>query len=372
MNYPTALAELDVLGWQVEVGLPRSLDQVLLRLRTPGGKTVAGQWFHSAERARHVARQTQMVCPDASVSQPAVRILTQADGADRKLAALAALTGRPGARLVAHRPERRGVVAHDDAGQACYTKVVRPGRLTAATPPPLPGIRQPAVLEADPIRGTVTTAALPGRTLHALLAEPADRRPALTAAGTALARLHAIPPAILPGSQPGQAPTHGPAAEIDVLRRWWRLAAGLGVAPAHIEPTVRRTETALLNTDPALSVLHRDLHDKQLLLDDAAGGTHVGLLDLDLLTMGDPALDLANLVVHLELRARQGRFPLDQVQPLVAALTAGYRPDTRTRAAFAAYQLATRLRLQFVYAFRPASRAAAAALITDPLTKELP
>jgi aminoglycoside phosphotransferase (APT) family kinase protein len=49
--------------------------------------------------------------------------------------------------------------------------------------------------------------------------------------------------------------------------------------------------------------LHRDLHDKQLILDE----TGVGLIDFDLAALGDPSLDLANLVVHLQGREAQGR-----------------------------------------------------------------
>ncbi|WP_396134697.1 phosphotransferase [Cellulomonas sp. ATA003] len=49
--------------------------------------------------------------------------------------------------------------------------------------------------------------------------------------------------------------------------------------------------------------VHRDLHDKQLLVDGSGG---IGLLDFDLAAAGEAALDLANLLVHLELRVHQG------------------------------------------------------------------
>ena len=59
----------------------------------------------------------------------------------------------------------------------------------------------------------------------------------------------------------------------------------------------------------------------------------VGVLDFDLIAVGDPALDLANLLVHLDLRSREGIVP--DVSPLREAVLRGYG---------ATYAMADRLR----------------------------
>ena len=90
-------------------------------------------------------------------------------------------------------------------------------------------------------------------------------------------------------------------------------------------------------------LLHRDLHDGQILL--APDGT-IGLLDADTLARGEPALDLGNLVAHLE------RFAPDPAAATDALLD-GYDPPADTARRLGAYTDAARLRLDCVYAFRP-------------------
>src|SRR5699024_6771465 len=98
---------------------------------------------------------------------------------------------------------------------------------------------------------------------------------------------------------------------------------------------------------PAL--IHRDLHDKQILISN----DRAGLLDFDLAAVGEPALDVANLLVHLELRAEQGLLAQDAAEALTAAFLDEYRPSDPVRAALPAYAAATRVRLAAVYRFRP-------------------
>lgn len=352
-------------GWRLDRAVPRSGTHALLQLTDPTGVGVAGQWLADVDQAERVARSTQDGAPAARVERPLPDVVVQAGGADRRLTALHRRCAEPGARLVAHRPERRGVVEHRD-GAHRYTKVVRPGRVpdAAARSLHLPGVRTPQVLDADPAGGTVTTVALPGRTLHELLGDGGDDLPRrLREVGSTVRLLHSAP-------VPADAPGHGPDAEVAVLDRWLGVARTMGVQSlgddvlASAYARVLRLLTEPVGT-PAL--LHRDLHDKQLLLDV----DEVGVLDLDLLAAGDPALDLANLVVHLELRARQGLITTTRACELAEALVAGYSPDSRTRAAATGYLLASRLRLVCVYAFRPASAAAAALLLTDPLVPDL-
>src|SRR5699024_11859136 len=59
--------------------------------------------------------------------------------------------------------------------------------------------------------------------------------------------------------------------------------------------------------DPAR--VHRDLHDKQVLWQPDAPP---GLLDVDTATLGDPALDVANLRAHATWRELQGLWSAEQ------------------------------------------------------------
>lgn len=106
-----------------------------------------------------------------------------------------------------------------------------------------------------------------------------------------------------------------------------------------------------------LVAVHRDLHDGQLLGD----GERLALLDLDLLAVGSPLLDVANLSAHLVLRALQGE---GQASPESAegcgrALLLGFGIGDAAEdyLELRAYQAATFLRLALVYSMRPAWQA---------------
>lgn len=327
---------------------PRSADHLLLDLAAPSGASVAGQWFADPEQAARVAART---------GAPASRsggVVLQPDGADRRLPALAGLLSGTGARLVAHRPERRAVVCRADGA---YAKVVRPERAAqvarAARAAAVPGLHVPQVVDVDEARGVVTTAVLPGVTLHRLLVEGAPGAVAAArAVGAALAVLHASP--LAPG-----AVVHDAAAELGVVRRWERLAAAHGLAAGPALPDLRLADPTAAG--PFVPV-HRDLHDKQALVD----GDRVGLLDFDLAAAGEAALDLANLLVHLELRGLQGTGSPALVQAAADAVLEGYAPSGAVLARVAAYDLATRRRLVAVYGFRPRHAAAARQLLVGP------
>ncbi|MGY1885308.1 phosphotransferase family protein [Blastococcus sp. SYSU DS0753] len=330
-----ACAAVESLGGRLLRAWPRGPEHLLLEATLGGGPT-AGQWFGDPGRARAVAEATVGATVHGG-------LVLQPQGADRRLRGLGELLAAPGAALLAHRPERRAVLRHGGPdGAVAYTKVVRPDRLpglllAAQRVPRLP-VRTPRLLGSDLGLGRLTTAALPGRPLHELLASAAAV-PACRSLGTALAALHRAP--VPPGT-----PVHDAAAEVAVLRRWAELARTFGAADV---PGVEDVARALADRPagpPAL--LHRDLHDRQVLVADDGS---VGLLDFDLLAAGEPALDVANLLVHLELREQQGLLGTAAV--LRDAVLEGYRPSTATLTRLPAYAAATRLRLAAVYAFRP-------------------
>ena len=155
---------------------------------------------------------------------------------------------------------------------------------------------------------------------------------------------------------------HGPAAELGVLGDWAGRAAAVDPAGTAVRGRAfRLAERALrgLGEVERPALIHRDLHDKQVLWDPVAGPA---LLDVDTATVGDPALDVANLRAHATWRELQGIWTEEQAAVVRAevdraAAPGGIRPET-----LAAYESGTIARLACVYAFRPRWRSAAHAL----------
>ena len=176
------------------------------------------------------------------------------------------------------------------------------------------------------------------------------------AAGRAVGVLHELPAERV-------ADRHGPEQELDAIADWLHPAVAHGLLDADLVARAGARVTAELRTegdDPVLGVLHRDLHDKQLLLDDA--GT-VGMIDVDTLAVGERALDVANLLVHLELRQAQGLLAPELAQAARAGFRSGLGTAVLPVSRVGAYTRATRLRLAGVYAFRPRWRAVAQQLL---------
>lgn len=323
------------------------------------GRRVVGQWLPDDAAAARTAGVTQAVAPGL-VERRGEHLVLQHEGADARLVSLARLVA-DGAQLVVHRPERRAVVRRESAEGPQWTKTVRPRRAgdlvrrmeVAAA---VPGLRAPVVTRWEERCGTITLSHLPGRTLHDLLhGSGADVTETVgEAVGESVRRLHDA------GEVDGVA-GHDLGAEVDATRGLLDLARRHRALPA------RRLEA--LHRDAARaaavvvgagrvgrhSLLHRDLHDKQLLVDARTDGAlEVGMLDVDTLGLGDPALDLGNLLAHLDLRVEQGWTDRGRARDVEVGVLAGYRPDERTTQAAAGYRALTRSRLRALYAFRPA------------------
>ena len=381
-------------GFEVARAWPRDHGHLLLHLTDPAtGKALAGQWFADHDRAARVCAETADVGPggegagtptalpaddDRVRLLPTTGVLLQPGGADRRLPALRPLLAERGATLVAHRPERRAVVRHRGAdGQPVFTKAVRreklAGVLAAAQQTDVPGVTVPRIVSVDTDRGLLTTAALPGRTLHELLGDEGVPLSAATAAcratGDGLRALHAA-------TVPAGSRRHDVADEVAVTHRWLALASEHGCLDASTATRLRRgVDTAarkLAGPAPAPVRLHRDLHDHQVLVvlpagpgvEEPAPGS-VGMLDFDLAAAGDAALDLANLLVHLDLRVLQGHTSRARSRACAEALIEGYGPVPNVSERLRGYAQLTRLRLVGVYAFRPEHADAVARLVTD-------
>jgi hypothetical protein len=341
-DFALLLGDLRRAGFRLRRAWPRDRGHLLLDLDrddVPGDR-LAGQWFADPASAERTTRRT----PGA---RQAHRLVLQPAGADRVLTGLAPLLAAPDSRLVGHRPERRAVVALD--GGRRFAKLVPTTKLArlrhgCARTDRLP-VRTARLLpeRSSPV-GTVTTEALAGTPLTELLGGSRAGE-ALVAVGAAVAALHQTAP-------PAGSPVHGPADEVAVTRTWEQRARDYGLSIVAESGRDRRPPPPR-----ALGLIHRDLHDGQLVLSDDGGfrSAGVGLLDFDLMAAGDPALDLANLIEHLRLRARQG--VLADADGAVAALLEGYRPDPDTLGRVADYRSLTARRLAAVYAFRAAGLA---------------
>lgn len=324
---------------------PQSDDHLLLEFHDAGGAAMAGQWFADPARCGAVAAATG---PPAFAVDGA-GVVVQPSGTDSRLPFLAELVGRKDAALLSHRPERRAVVRLSGQG-ATYVKVVRRGRAQAVAA----AAERAAMLAGDALRvarplqyderlSTVEFAELAGLTALELgrSATAGRLRTVWSSVGTAVRHLHAGETAGLQA--------HDAAEEATVTRRWVGLATAYGLLDA---VDVEARLQALTDDEPGpTGLLHRDLHDKQLLI--APDDGRAGIIDVDTLAVGESALDIANLLVHLELRGRQGLLSADGVRAAGAALLEALQPDPDTVRRIPAYAAATRLRLAAVYAFRP-------------------
>lgn len=328
---------VDGAVWQLRRAWPRSGEVCPLELVDPSGRAVVGRWF-AAEQA---SRQECVRTVGARLGDDA-RLLLQPAGADRKLPGLAAVVG-DGAELLAHRPGRRAVVR---TPSGTYVKFVRGGRSAELATRHerlahlLDGVATaPRVLAVSDDRIELT--ALTGRSpLDHLGTGATDWRRRWAQVGAILARLS-------DGGDASGLGRHDAAAEADVTRTWVARAVAAGRLPAaDLDPHL----TPLLDAAPEPTGLaHRDLHDGQLLFD--ADG--VGLLDPDTLAVAEPALDLANLLVHLELRVEQGLLSPTAHAQATDELLHGADPSEATRRRLAAHLAACRLRIAAVYSFRP-------------------
>jgi Ser/Thr protein kinase RdoA (MazF antagonist) len=208
---------------------------------------------------------------------------------------------------VAYRVGRRAVVA--DRGR--WVKVVRPSRLADLVAAharldsalgPI-GVETPRVLaQADDGRLELSTVS--GESLHRFLrtygpqARPATNgegpiEQALAEVARGLAALHGLP-------VEGHAPPD-PSVSTDSVQRAIDWVAR--VEPATVDRL--RSVAATLPQPPGggpTSMIHGDLHDKNVFV---GSDGRVGLIDLDGVGLGSSIDDVANLAVHLELRAMQ-------------------------------------------------------------------
>lgn len=255
--------------------------------------------------------------------------------------------------VVAYRPETRATLSFERDGEdplwlrlsaegRRFERTSRLARIAAAlcgAPPLFPRV----LAELGPASG-VLLEHVPGRSLHDRIGDVGAAE--IDCAGAALATLAAADPAGLPLHQAlDEAEQTAFALRKAALLEPGRFA-GVGLDLSRLFDA----GSALEASRPA--PIHRDLHDKQVLLDPEL--RRARFLDTDTLAAGDPALDLANLCAHFELRAWQGRLEPEAATALVGALRAacvqhGLSASPRRFAYFSACAF---LRLAGVYQLR--------------------
>ena len=178
---------------------------------------------------------------------------------------------------------------------------------------------------------------LPGHSLNVLKGNA--RMAGMNLAGRTLAKLHGT--AFDPERQ------FTARDECALLSGWMPLFTALRPELAqNAQAAFARVSRDLGNCNEVRRVLlHRDYHDKQILID----GSRAGLIDFDTLCLGDPALDLGNFLAHLRLSELQEQADLSSLRE---AFLMGYLEDVPQPAPghLEAYERSTLLRLACIYA----------------------
>ncbi len=273
------------------------------------------------------------------------------------------LAGTGHVEVLSWRPGRRlAVLLRRPGGGALVLKGYRPSRLAEAAARhelarqlfTCGHVQVPELLQRDDEKSCLMMRHMPG----APLALGAAAQESFFRIGMGLRTAQDRP-------APADLAVHGPAEELAVLEK---LAAQVenvtGGWPAGWEQARAGLERVEVPFDPQRAgVAHRDLHDGQWL---DQGGSLV-LLDFDLLCRADTALDVANFIAHLKLRALQGVPGATEEHVLACGRALLEGLDREAEPGFARhlrfYQASAFLRLALVYRLRPAWPAVVAPLV---------
>lgn len=352
-----SIAQIDLDGCVLKLrrAWPRAIDHLLVEYVADDGRLVPGQWLADKNKLRSIYKQTQATCSNGLCTITCVNdieLLLQPSGADRKLVGLPYLIADDNATLISHRPERRAVVKLENNNVLRYAKVMRPERIDKAVAvvnyinsAPSRLFDVPQVLGSNNNSGVVILSQVKGRSLFDLLYGEVDLK-VVKAIGKALRNLHNLKPI-------DNVPIHDKEAEIEVVKRWINLAESFNCDIASdVKEAAPDVYASLSGGSSDHVLIHRDFYDKQIIVDQDQG---IGILDFDTLAVGEAALDLANVLVHFELRAQQGNCFTNWAEDASTALLAGYDPTPGITNRLGAYKNAARLRLACVYSFRPNS-----------------
>ena len=155
-------------------------------------------------------------------------------------------------------------------------------------------------------------------------------------------------------------PSFGARDELAIVRHWFDAIKRIEPdAASHMAPVVDILERhgAGVEDAPACTI-HRDFYERQLVF----GRRSTTIVDLDTLALGDPCLDVANLIAHLHLASLMSRRRAPDTESLSADLVERYEFECRPldRRSLAFYAVSSALRVGAVHAVRSRTRVCAA------------
>jgi aminoglycoside phosphotransferase (APT) family kinase protein len=222
-------------------------------------------------------------------------------------------------RLV-YKPERRYVarLLTESGPRAVLKFYTRPGYLDVwqryrepyEERPPL---RLTSRLGKSSRRAVIAFDWLPGRLLSEAIKEPGFDDRALVTVGAAIAQLHAQHHAGLT-HVPHEVHANSLISEASVI----------GWICPHLareaEAAARRIAARLIERPSVYSLIHGDLHARQVLLSDDTAA----ILDLDRTVYADPMIDMGLFASYLECEVIRGSLSAVRVERLLHALMEGY------------------------------------------------
>lgn len=173
-------------------------------------------------------------------------------------------------------------------------------------------------------------------------------------AGQATGRLHRLPLRLRE--------EHGPDQECALLSGWCEVASAAwpenaGLLSFCLGNAIRRLRAA---DDFSPSLIHRDLHEKQFLVN----GKQAWLIDFDTFAMGDPAQDIGNFIAHLRWA---GLFDARMTPHLWEAFLEGYKQSNSVASSrnIDAHFYASLLRIACIHSFNEQHRDVALRLLQE-------
>ncbi|CAG1006981.1 hypothetical protein PHYC_03379 [Phycisphaerales bacterium] len=330
---------------------PRDENRLLLEYATPQGRIVAAQWAGDQRVLARVLGQTAAAAPHAVVGitrAGSERILVQPGGADREIPALAHFLRDQPATLISHRVERRAVALGPDGRFIKFTRsdshtraAMEMGRRVWALPRRRFDV--PELLDCIPAEGRLAWSALSGHSWRECITQGRSSDVSRDV-GHALRELHDATP------ETAGIPVHDAAAEARVLRRWVRNALDYALISQADADSCDDLLSDLARGPVPYCLIHRDFHERQVLISLAG---RVGIIDFDTLSIGEPALDLGNVLAHLDLAAKQNAASPAALAQHASAFLDGYGPSRELLRRAAAYRATSALRLKCLHTFRP-------------------
>ncbi len=354
---------------------PRSSTHLSMELQAEDGSLLAGHWMPPSD-LRQFERLIQATDPNAAcilTTTPHGPVLIHEAAGDPELASLRSASrslanAGSACHVVSFRPLRRAVARAMVGERPAFVKCFRSSKqaIAALHCGEMIGQAQahfdtPGIAAANIEHAWIAWTSIEGEpwrpfdTASGVASEDAAER-----LGDCLRQLHQVVP-------DRSLPTHGLEEERRVLDRWLQHATAFGVdlgdLPEIVERACRRLRELALVTS---TTIHRDFHERQVLVHiEPDAPPRLGVIDFDTLSIGDPALDLGNMLAHLSAAGERDQASADFIARLGDALLRGYQADHETHDRVLAWEALSLARVRCIQAFRPQHHIASAAASTD-------